>query len=84
MERVQENENNIILILIFISLINLGWICFFTFNPDFIKVKREWEIYPRKDADPDTLKCLIYATILSLLILVLLKVVKYFKDTYYY
>lgn len=58
----------------------IGWICLYTFNPDFIKIKKEWEFYPSKNAYPDTLKCLIFAFLGSILIASLL----YIKNKQWY
>lgn len=57
-----------------ISLFSLLYIFLFTFNPDIVKVKREWEYYPLKSASPDPIKCLIISFLISLFVFVIIKI----------
>ena len=58
----------------FTSFFNLLFILLFTFNPDVVKVKREWELYPLKTANPDPLKCVIFSFLFSLFIFIIIKI----------
>lgn len=67
--------NDVSLTFIF-SLISIVWIILFTFNPCIVKVKKEWEFYPSKQADPDPLKCLIFSSLFSLIIFIIIYFLK--------
>ena len=59
---------------------NTLWITFYTFNPYFVQVISECDLYPRPGANPDPIKCYIYAFLLTVLILFSVHVIKYIKN----
>ena len=48
------------------------WVFLYTFNPGFVKVKHEFDIYPRPGANPDPVKCFAYAILFGIVGMIIL------------
>jgi len=51
--------------LLFLTLFSFTWIILFTFNPYFVKVINDGEVYPTADTPPDPIKCLMYTVLIT-------------------
>jgi hypothetical protein len=58
-------------VILGITLFSFTWILLYTFNPSFVKVTHQTDIFPRPGAEPDTVKCFIYSSLLSIFCLVI-------------
>ena len=48
-----------------ITIFSFSWIILFTFNPDFVKVTHQHEIFARPNAEPDPIKCFMISVVIS-------------------
>lgn len=49
-------------------LIPLFWVILFSFNPEFVQVKNEGDIYVRPGTPPDPIKCFLLAVVISIVL----------------
>lgn len=55
-----------------ITIFSFVWILLYTFNPDFVKVSHQHEIFVRPYAHPDPFKCFMFAFVAAILSIFLL------------
>jgi len=61
-------------LILFVSM----WVTLYSFNPYYVQVISECDLYPRAGACPDPIKCYIYSFLAAFAILVVVGVVSRF------
>ncbi len=70
------------IILALLVVFSVAWISLYSFNPYFVQVIHECELYPRAGSNPDPIKCYIYSFMISVLVLVIIAIYIYVKNNH--